>query len=118
MTDEQLRFFIDILGKDNLDKIKRLSRDHYKTERIPFRRIPGMSEELKKELVVTITQENDFYYVSNPKLNIYEGAESKEEALSEFFALFNEDLNNWTRIEEEELSSDTLEFKNHYLSYI
>jgi len=118
LTDEQLKFFIDILGKNVFDKIKRLSRDYYKTERIPFRKIPQTNRELSRELVVTIIQENDFYYAINSDLKIYEGAESKEDALSEFFALFDGDLLNWVEIGQEEVSPDALDYRNHYLSYI
>jgi hypothetical protein len=118
LSDEQLKFFIDILGKDSFDEIRRLSRDYYKTERISFRKIPQTDRELAKELVVTMIQENDFYYAINSDLDIYEGAESREEALSEFFTLFDDDLANWLEIGKDEISPDTLDYRKLYLSYI
>ena len=63
-------------------------------------------------------QENDFYYAINSDLEIYEGAGSREEALSEFYALFDDDLANWVEIGQDEVSPDTLEYRSHYLSYI
>ena len=116
LNPEEKSFIIDIFGKEQYAEFEKLVMTA--VHELNIDEIPGLPWRLKKDIIIRVAKEENFYSVSNSDLQIYETGNTADEALEEFYSFLSADFLNWLQTKEDMLTENAKQIKETYLEYI
>jgi len=117
-SQEELRYFLDIMGKEHLEEVTQKAATAMKKKDVVLNEIVGLAYPLRKDIAVTITVEDGHVLASNADLDISISGATIDEAIEEFKEFFAEDSRFWVEASPDNLSDDARVLKDRFLKYI